>query len=607
MVNIVPNAEIAGAFRQAGDAMLPQIREQVREELPHGAGASGLSRQRRRCVGPYFDLGSFQRVVLSSVFPRAKTRALETRVPIPYAKGRVENSRVHAAFLRLDGFLGQDAGTAEELAKELSENYGAGLRPKDYRGQQFPPILPTRQSRVPSGAFILTLVFAQHGDVDIQESVVVCLVLGFKCGRLASSAGLQEDLGASSLGYSGKKPEHQAVVSLTLLRIQGPTFLTIAMAVKDVFPGSKNFTGIPPIAMWFSGFTSDASKKGLGDQKDDGRKQLGIIQNIDQQTEFRVDDNGILWQLSERTIQTIRGSVTLCALDMGGNWVDSFMSCGSLPTISSSAMRALNALLSEMLFGKGNVMLLLLGFREGEKLKESSDSSEELRRKDIAQKTLEFPAGVNNVFLKVSPQWSQAFWLSRHLSQVHYRVSCIITQRFYMYHPLHVVSYHSITIREEDLSYTKELSYSSHTSGQSSIEEQDDPFVKILWRNHPEREATWETEESIGLLILIFFHDLDYKWYEALEESELKDKALRNQAIMEGFIKEDDDESLHELPVCNIRRYMMIKYSFNNDEEYVAVKEDEYDDPTITREEACRAYQEIFRKIDEGWMVTRAE
>nr|GFB71748.1 DNA/RNA polymerases superfamily protein [Tanacetum cinerariifolium] len=23
------------------------------------------------------------------------------------------------------------------------------------------------------------------------------------------------------------------------------------------------------------------------------------------------------------------------------------------------------------------------------------------------------------------------------------------------------------------------------------------PFVKILWRNHPEREATWEIEESI--------------------------------------------------------------------------------------------------------------
>ncbi|GJV89452.1 hypothetical protein Tco_1533390, partial [Tanacetum coccineum] len=117
-------------------------------------------------------------------------------------------------------------------------------------------------------------------------------------------------------------------------------------------------------------------------------------------------------------------------------------------------------------------------------------------------------------------------------------------------------------------------------------------------------------------------HYQDYEWYEALEESELKDEALRNKAIMEGFIKEDYDEScyeqkrrwniytnnddayeinhkdykseelceVHELPLCNIRRYMMIKYSFNNDEEYVAVKEDEYDDLTIIRKEACRAY-----------------
>ncbi|GKD68755.1 hypothetical protein Tco_1322845 [Tanacetum coccineum] len=111
-------------------------------------------------------------------------------------------------------------------------------------------------------------------------------------------------------------------------------------------------------------------------------------------------------------------------------------------------------------------------------------------------------------------------------------------------------------------------------------------------------------------------HYQDYEWYEALEDSELKDEALRNKAIMEGFINEDDDEShnereelceVHELPVCNIRRYMMIKYSFNNDEEYVDVKEDEYDDLTITREEACRAYQEIFRIMDGGWMVTSTE
>ncbi|GKB46321.1 hypothetical protein Tco_0897074, partial [Tanacetum coccineum] len=100
-----------------------------------------------------------------------------------------------------------------------------------------------------------------------------------------------------------------------------------------------------------------------------------------------------------------------------------------------------------------------------------------------------------------------------------------------------------------------------------------------------------------------------------LEDGELKEEALRNKAIMEGTI-DDDDESIderqeicsnktHELPVCNIRRFEMIKYSFEDDEEYVAVKEDEYDDLTTTGKDSCRAYQEIFRIMDEGWMVTR--
>ncbi|GKE13513.1 hypothetical protein Tco_1417064 [Tanacetum coccineum] len=38
----------------------------------------------------------------------------------------------------------------------------------------------------------------------------------------------------------------------------------------------------------------------------------------------------------------------------------------------------------------------------------------------------------------------------------------------------------------------------------------------------------------------------DYEWYEDLEDSELKDKALRNKAIMEGFINEGDDKSRYE-------------------------------------------------------------
>ncbi|GJU67812.1 hypothetical protein Tco_1254071, partial [Tanacetum coccineum] len=41
-------------------------------------------------------------------------------------------------------------------------------------------------------------------------------------------------------------------------------------------------------------------------------------------------------------------------------------------------------------------------------------------------------------------------------------------------------------------------------------------------------------------------HYQDNKWYEALKDSELKDEALRNKAIMEGLIKEYDDESRYE-------------------------------------------------------------
>ncbi|GJT54979.1 hypothetical protein Tco_0990033 [Tanacetum coccineum] len=134
-------------------------------------------------------------------------------------------------------------------------------------------------------------------------------------------------------------------------------------------------------------------------------------------------------------------------------------------------------------------------------------------------------------------------------------------------------------------------------------------------------------------------HYQDYEWYKALEDIELKDEALRNKAIMEGFIKDDDDESsyeqmrqwdiytnyddtyktnhddnereelceVHEPQVCMIQRFEMIKYSFGQSKEYVAIKKDEYDDLARKSNNACRTYQEIFRMMDEGWMVTRAE
>ncbi|GKA24409.1 hypothetical protein Tco_0710442 [Tanacetum coccineum] len=62
-------------------------------------------------------------------------------------------------------------------------------------------------------------------------------------------------------------------------------------------------------------------------------------------------------------------------------------------------------------------------------------------------------------------------------------------------------------------------------------------------------------------------HYQDYEWYESLEDSELKDEALRNKAIMEGFIKEDNDESRYEQKIrWNIHTNYDNAYKINHED-----------------------------------------
>ncbi|GJY50876.1 hypothetical protein Tco_0441723 [Tanacetum coccineum] len=61
-----------------------------------------------------------------------------------------------------------------------------------------------------------------------------------------------------------------------------------------------------------------------------------------------------------------------------------------------------------------------------------------------------------------------------------------------------------------------------------------------------------------------------------------------------------NNDLVGESPVCKFRRFKVINYSFRPAEKYIAIKECEYDDLTSTNEEACHAYQGIFRIMDEG-------
>ncbi|GJS03611.1 hypothetical protein Tco_0320119 [Tanacetum coccineum] len=67
----------------------------------------------------------------------------------------------------------------------------------------------------------------------------------------------------------------------------------------------------------------------------------------------------------------------------------------------------------------------------------------------------------------------------------------------------------------------------------------------------------------------------------------------------QGHEEHRDDPTL-EPSVCKIRRFEMM-YSFNADEEYIAIKESEY---LNHLKDNLDAYRELLRIIREGWVVT---
>nr|GFC52825.1 putative nucleotidyltransferase, ribonuclease H [Tanacetum cinerariifolium] len=106
---------------------------------------------------------------------------------------------------------------------------------------------------------------------------------------------------------------------------------------------------------------------------------------------------------------------------------------------------------------------------------------------DKHRRSLEFQTG-DHVFLKVSPHVESNVSVSRaSLVPVSSDLLRFLIElvRWYKYHPLHVISYPLDQIRM-DLSYVVEpdaiLDRQDRVMRKKTI-----PFIKILWRNHPER------------------------------------------------------------------------------------------------------------------------
>ncbi|XP_074352081.1 uncharacterized protein LOC141691242 [Apium graveolens] len=266
------------------------------------------------------------------------------------------------------------------------------------------------------------------------------------------------------------------------------------------------------------------------------------------QTQFHVDDEGVIWlgcklcvpadmtirenflKESERTIQTLEDILSACALEWTCDWDkylylvefaynNSWHAIIGMPPVEALYGRRCRAPSCWDEVGERVIEgpeLVRITNEKVEKVKESLKEARS-RQKSYADQHRKF-GGLepgDHVFLKVSPckgvkrfgmkgklspRYVGPFEVMEKVGEVSYRVALppqlshvnnvfhVSVLRGYKYHPLHVVQYPLHTIRE-DLSCEEEaeaiLAREDRVLRKNTI-----PFVKVLWRNHSEREAT---------------------------------------------------------------------------------------------------------------------
>ncbi|KAA0045601.1 pol protein [Cucumis melo var. makuwa] len=147
---------------------------------------------------------------------------------------------------------------------------------------------------------------------------------------------------------------------------------------------------------------------------------------------------------------------------------------------------------------------------------------------DVRRKDLEFEVG-DKVFLKVapmrgvlrferrgklSPRFVGSFEILEQIGPVAYRLALppslstvhdvfhVSMLRKYVPDPSHVVDYEPLEI-DENLSYT-EQPVEVLAREVKTLRNKEIPLVKVLWRNHRVKEATWEREDDMSFLSSAF-------------------------------------------------------------------------------------------------------
>nr|GEZ96853.1 putative nucleotidyltransferase, ribonuclease H [Tanacetum cinerariifolium] len=248
---------------------------------------------------------------------------------------------------------------------------------------------------------------------------------------------------------------------------------------------------------------------------------------------------------TEHTIQTLEDMLRSCALEWMGNW-DEYL-CLVEFAYNNSWHASIKGAPFELRYGRkcrAPICWNEVGERviecpklvevTNEKVAIAKEKLKEARSRqknyvDRHRRALEFKLR-DRMFLKVSPcrgvrrfdlkgklspRFIGPFKILDRVGEVSYRLALppqlshvhnvfhVSLLRGYNYHPYHVVQHPFDKIREE-LSFAEEpeaiLDCQERVMRKKTI-----PLVKVHWKNHPEREATWENEEMMRTDYLHFF------------------------------------------------------------------------------------------------------